>query len=173
MKISQIMDKDGTKNKWLKAIILKGKPKENSLYELKEIDEQTDNQRKLFNPMVRLYYNSACHCQNVSNWHKLRKNIKRRLGCGYETIRFCTYDLKMRELPYKRKDEIPEDVQEDYRNGNIERVQLILKSMADYSKKEMTIIIDSLIKEMLQNQVLESGEGKKFNEILEEIGFTE
>jgi hypothetical protein len=173
IKVVQLMEKDGTKNPWCKAVILNGDVKSDKVYELTEIDEQTDLQRKLFHPLVKLYYESNCHNRKVSNWHELREDIKLRLGAGYETIRFTTSDYAILEIPYKDKENIPKDVIEDYKKGNHARVQLILKSMSDYTKKEYREITGSLINEMLQNGVLGTSQEKKFNEILDEIGYME
>ncbi len=173
IKVNQILDRDLTTNSWIKAIILEGEPKESTVYELKEIDEQTDLQRKLFNPLCRLYYDSLCHNRKVSSWLNLRNEIKKELGCGYEKIRFTTSDYAIHEIAYSKKAEIPKDVIADYRNGNTARVELILKSMSKYSKKEMTAVTDSLIREMIQNLVLQSAKSKQFQEILEKIDFQE
>lgn len=173
IKVIQVRPDSKIKNDWLKAVILQGEPKEGKIYELTEIDEQTDQQRKLFHPLVKLYYESGCHCRNVANWHELKDDIKLRLGAGYETIRFVTSDYKIHEIPFKDRENIPDYVRKDYAKGNKARVQLILKSMSDYTKKEYREISDSLINEMLQNSVLESKQGKKFNEILNEIGYME
>lgn len=167
------MDKDSTKNKWIKAIILNGDIKESIVYELIEIDEQTDQQRKLFNPLCRLYYDSLCYPGKAIDWLDLRDKIKLKLGAGYETIRFTTSDYAIHEIKYKDKKEIPQDVIDDYSRGNEARVQLILKSMRDYSKTEMFNTTDSLAREMIQNLVLNSKKGKKFQEILDKIKFQE
>lgn len=173
IKVNQVMPKDGFKQPWLKAIILDGEIKEQSVYELILIDEQTDQQRKLFNPLCRLYFDSLCYQRVAVDWLDLRDQIKLKLGAGYETIRFTTSDYAIHEIPYKEKNDIPKDVIEDYRKGNEARVQLILKSMRDYSKKEMTDITDSLIREMITAGVGQSSKAKRFNEILEKIKFQE
>lgn len=173
IKVNQVMDKDSTKNKWIKAIILNGDIKENTVYELTEIDEQTDQQRKLFHPLVKLYYESACHCRSVSNWYELKDDIKLRLGAGYETIRFTTSDYAIHEIKYKDKENIPKDVIRDYNKGNEARIQLILKSYAKYSKTQVSDMTNSLINEALQNKIMETKSGKKFNDILNTIGYIE
>ena len=168
------MDKDVSRNKWIKAIILGDElPKENTVYELTEIDEQTDQQRKLFNPLCRLYFDSLCYPREAVDWLDLRDQIKLKLGAGYETVRFTTSDYAIHEIPFKKKDEIPDYVRADYAKGNQARVQLILKSMSSYSKKEMQTITDSMIREMIPNGVGKSCKSKKFNEILEKIKFQE
>ena len=138
-----------------------------------EIDEQTDQQRKLFNPLCRLYFDSLCYKREAIDWLDLRDQIKLKLGAGYETIRFTTSDYAIHEIKYKNKKDIPQDVIDDYSRGNEARVQLLLKSMRDYSKKEMQETTDSLIREMIQSGVGKSCKSKKFNEILEKIKFQE
>lgn len=173
IKVNQVMEKDGTKNAWIKAIVLNGDIKESSVYELTLIDEQTDQQRKLFNPLCRLYFDSLCYRREAIDWLDLREQIKLKLGAGYEKIRFTTSDYAIHEIPYKKKADIPKYVIEDYIKGNKARVELILKSMTKYTKKEMLTITDSLIREMIQAGVGKSTKARNFNEILEQIKFQE
>lgn len=173
IKVNQVMPKDGFKQPWIKAIILDGEVKESTVYELTEIDEQTDQQRKLFNPLCRLYFDSLCYQRKAIDWLELREQIKLKLGAGYEKIRFTTSDYAIHEIPYADKENIPKDVINDYKKGNEARVQLLLKSMATYNRKEMQTVTDSLIREMISAGVGKSSKAKRFNEILEKIDFQE
>lgn len=175
IKINQVMDKDVSRNKWIKAIILGDElPKENTVYELIEIDEMTDQQRKLFEPLVDLYFYSNCFHGEFKTSLLLREEIKRRLGKGVAKYEYSDKDHKVIKVSKKDFDKIPQYVIDDVTNGNVGRITVhSMISTTTYGKKAMIKMVDSLIREMLINHVLESGQGKKFNEILTEIDFQE
>lgn len=173
LKVSSISDKKGLQQKVVEGVLLSGEVKLNSLYELKEIDEQTDLQRKLFNPLVRVYYDSAMYPYKADCWLSLREEIKKYLGQGIESVTFSGFNHEIVNVKYKDIKTMPRYIYEEYIKGNSKRFEEHLKSMRDYSKKQMCDVTNSLIIEMIQNEVLHSRQGKKFNEILEEIGFIE
>lgn len=172
IKVTEIISpKQGMKQDTLKGIIIEGKPKLAAVYELVEYNAQTDQQRKLFNPLVRLYYNSGCYSYPASSWLELRSQIKKNLGAGFERYEYANDKFQMKEV--KDKKEIPQYVWKDFRSGNTERIKGILKSMADYTRKQMIEVVDNLIREMLQTDVMHTSQAKKFNDILDEIDFKE
>ena len=172
IKVTGIISPDtGMKQETLKGIIIEGKPKLTAVYELVEYNAQTDQQRKLFNPLARLYYNSGCYSYKASNWMELRDQIKLYLGAGYDWYKYA--DKKYRVKKVYKVEDIPDYVLKDFLQGNRERIDEHLKSMADYTRKEMISVCDSLIREMLQSEVMHTSQAKKFNEILIEIKFKE
>ena len=172
IKVIEILSpKQGMKQDTLKGIILEGKPVLTTVYELVEYNNQTDQQRKLFNPLVRLYYNSGVFSYPAGNWLELRDQVKKNLGAGFERYEYVNAKFQIKRINNLK--EIPNYVWKDFRSGNDQRIKGVLKSMADYSRKEMITVCDSLIREMLLNEVHHGRQGKKFNDILEEIGFKE
>ena len=172
IKVIEILSpKQGMKQDVLKGIIIEGKPKLTAVYELVEYKHQTDQQRKLFNPLARLYYNSGVFSYPAANWMELRDQIKLYLGAGYDCYTYA--DKKYRVITVKKVEDIPQYVLKDFISGNRERIEEHLKSMADYTRNEMITVCDSLIREMLLNEVNIGRQAKKFNDILDEIGFKE
>lgn len=172
IKVTEIISpKQGLKQDTLKGIILEGKPKLTAVYELVEYNSQTDQQRKLFNPLVRLYYNSGVFSYPANNWLELRDQVKKNLGAGFERYEYVNNKFQIKRVENLK--EIPKYVWKDFRSGNDQRIKGVLKSMADYTRQEFIEVVDSLIREMLLNLVLSTKEGSKFNNILEEIGFVE
>lgn len=172
IKVTEIISpKQGMKQDTLKGIIIEGKPKLAAVYELVEYNAQTDQQRKLFNPLVRLYYNSGCYSYPASNWLELRDQIKKNLGAGFERYEYVNDKFQIKRVNILK--DIPKYVWKDFRAGNDQRIKGVLKSMADYTRKEMITACDSLIREMLSNDVHHTSQAKKFNDILDEIDFKE
>ena len=171
IKIIELSSKEGLKQGILKAVILNKDPKIGSVYELTEYDEHTDQQRKLFHPLCRLYYNSGAYSYPSDNWLDLREHVKKNLGAGFERYEYADKDYQI--VRVKRLEEIPSYVLKDFTGGNKRRIKGVLKSMADYTRKEMILCVDNLIREMINSEVLHTSQGKKFQEILEEIGFKE
>ena len=172
IKVIEILSpKQGMKQDILKGIIIEGKPKLAAVYELTEYNSHTDQQRKLFNPLVRLYYNSGVFSYPANNWLELRDQVKKNLGAGFERYEYADKDYQIIRVGQLK--EVPEYVLKDFTEGNKQRIKGVLKSMADYTRKEMITICDSLIREMLLNEVNHGRQAKKFNEILDEIGFKE
>ena len=172
IKITEIVSPDtGMKQDTLKGIIIEGKPKLAAVYELVEYNSQTDQQRKLFNPLVRLYYNSACYSYPANNWLELRDQVKKNLGAGFERYEYVNDKFQIKRVDILKN--IPKYVWKDFRSGNDQRIKGVLKSMADYSRKEMITVCDSLIREMLQQEVHHTSQAKIFNDVLNEIGFKE
>ena len=172
IKVTEIISpKQGMVQNSLKGIIIEGEPKLTAVYELVEYNSQTDQQRKLFNPLVRLYYNSGCYSYPAGNWLELRDQVKKNLGAGFERYEFVNSKFQI-----KRTEDltaIPKYVWKDFRAGNDQRIKGVLKSMADYTRKEMITVCDSLIREMLNSEVMHTSQAKKFNDILIEIKFKE
>jgi len=171
IKIVGLEPSQGFKQGWLKGIILEGKPKLALVYELVEYNNQTDQQRKLFNPLVRLYYNSGVYSYPADNWLGLRDQIKKNLGAGFERYEYADKDYQI--IRVDKLEEVPDYVLKDFTEGNKQRIKGVLKSMADYTRKQMIDVVENLIREMLQTDVMHTRQAKKFQEILEEIGFKE
>lgn len=173
----------------LKGVFSDGDPQVGLSYELTELSEHSAKQRKLFHPLCRLYYNSGCYSyKNVHNWLDLRDKIKRYLGAGFDRLIYSAEDHAIVTVKYEAEDEdgnkrkrtteeimamIPEPVLLDFGNGNKRRLKGELKSFADYTRHEVYDMTNALISEMLQNGVQTTKYGKKFNAILDEIGWSE
>jgi len=169
--IEIISPKQGMKQDTLKGIIIEGEPKLTAVYELVEYKHHTDQQRKLFHPLVRLYYNSGVFSYPANNWLELREQVKRYLGAGIERYEYSNDNHEIIEV--KSLEDVPENILLDYAKGNNKRIKDFLKSCADYTRNEMITVCDSLIREMLLNEVNIGRQAKKFNDILDEIGFKE
>lgn len=173
IKILKVEEKKGNSQNKILAVIIKGNLKNDAIYDLQEVDEYTDQQRKLFEPLCKLYFNSLCFTREVGTWEELRDDIKRSLGQGYERIRYSDSNYNIVTIKYKNKDEIPKDVIIDYNRGNLGRIELILRSTTTYTRIQFSKMTDGLLREMIVNQVLLTKQGKQFGEILEEIKFVE
>lgn len=173
IKILKVEEKKGNSQKKLLAVIIKGNIKNDAIYDLQEVDEYTDQQRALFEPLCRRYFDSLCCTREVGNWEELRDDIKRSLGMGYEEIVYSDDNHRIRHLKYKEKDQLPKSVREDYHGGNKDRIELVLRSTTTYTRLQFMKMTDSLLREMIVNGVLLSRQGKWFGEVLEEIGFVE
>lgn len=132
------------------------KPVIGRTYLLEDAASGTLAQNKAFHALVQEYFNSGCYSDNVNTWLELKKHIKHRLGAG-----FSEYIYWNGERLERTKDisSIPVSVLNDRKS----KVQGILKSWADYTKKERRECMDNLIKEMHTAGV----QTKKFYEILE------
>ncbi|MDC7221572.1 MAG: hypothetical protein PQJ59_16680 [Spirochaetales bacterium] len=156
------------------AIALDDLPEPGKVYELVEIDEASDKQRKLFEPLCRLYFNSFCYPHEVKTWEDLRDDIKKRLGLGYSHLEYVDENYQIVTIPFKNwKESIPEKVLLDFQGGNKYRLKGILRSTTTYSSNQFFSMTDSMIREMIYNNVIHSKMGKKFDSILKEIGFEE
>ena len=140
-------------------------------YILEDAAEQSDKQRKLFHSLCKIYYDSGCHSYKVTSWWDLREKVKYSLGEGFSHVEYVNAEMQI--VTVKKASDVPPEVIEDFNSGNKPRVKCILKSTSDYTKKQYREMTDHLIREMLQNEVVVSSQGKKFEGILKEIDFRE
>ena len=143
-------------------------PKVGETYRLEEATEGTDKQGKTFHALLNEYYKSGLWSYNGSGYKggatldEFKKMVKRKLGKGFEGFVYCdVIDGKVRQIHADRYTDIPEHVRTDpdYKNY----IFGLLKSWAEYTKKERRETIDALISEMHQVGV----RTKHFEEILE------
>lgn len=171
IKITEIKEEPHKQDLVIGIVVDKCSPELGKLYDLKEFDIHTDPQRKLFEPLTTLYYNSGCYPYEASSADMLRDKIKIYLGAGYELFKYSDKNHKIKTVD--NKDKIPDYVVMDYVGGNKERINGYPKSTTKYGKKDFLKMTDNLIRQMIQNGVLLTKQSTKFNKILDKIGFTE
>jgi hypothetical protein len=153
---------------------LSEEPNAGSIYILEEFKQHSSKQRKLFEPLVRVYFNSFCFPTNwpVETWEDLRDQIKMRLGQGVDLYEFVDDKLSIQRV--HTLGEIPDYVIEDYNKGNRNRIRIYnLISTKKYNIKQFYEMTDSLIRQMIHGGVGKSKVSKKFNSILDQIGITQ
>ncbi|MDA3812368.1 MAG: hypothetical protein PF518_18785 [Spirochaetaceae bacterium] len=95
-----------------------------------------------------------------------------RLGQGVDLYEFVDDKLSIQRV--HTLGEIPDYVIEDYNKGNRNRIRIYnLISTKKYNIKQFYEMTDSLIRQMIHGGVGKSKVSKKFNSILDQIGFTE
>lgn len=166
------MDKHKNEPGYIRAIILDGIPKIGKEYNLH--NPLSGRQRRLFEPLVRLYYKSLCFPDDwpVETWEDLRDIIKRKLGQGVEQYEYVTDEKGIKRV--KSLAEIPSNVIKDYNSGNHNRIRVYkLISTTKYTVKQMYSMTDMLLRQMIITGVGKSRYKNQFNKILDKIGFTE
>jgi len=162
------------KHTLIRAIVMDKEPEAGSIYLMEKLQNYSSQQRRLFEPLVKLYFDSLCFPSDwpCETWEDLRDLVKLKLGQGVYKYEYV--DDKMTIQRVKTLEEIPDYVMEDFHNGNSERVRIFsLISTTKYTKKQMYEMTNSLIRQMIHGGVSKSKMAKKFNVILETIGFTE
>ena len=132
-------------------------------YNLEDAIHGTQAQNKAFHALVQEYWKSGVHPKyGGCPFSEFRDYIKRDLGAGFEYYVYATIQGgKPKIEKVKSFDEIPEEVRTDPDLRDMMRG--ILKSWAQYTKRERKNTIDNLIDDMIANGV----QSDKFNEILE------
>lgn len=178
IKIIEISPKFGDKPGTLKAIYYESEPEAGSVYQIERYETGSDKQRMLFHPLCKIYFDSfCCPYVGIKHWGDVKNHVKKYLGSGYDRYEYSDENHNIITVKPKKgekiQDLLPEYVLLDFLNGNKNRVKGFLKSTTNYGKREYAAMTDSLIREMIHNGVLHSKMNNKFNDILNEIGFTE
>jgi hypothetical protein len=112
-------------------------------YEAIPAEDATERQNRAFHALLMEYWKSGAHSYRAKNYAHFREIIKLNLGARVEQFYSLIDDTgHVLEIP---------------------RLQWRIKSLSDYTKKELKETIDNLIAEMHQAGV----QTKKFYEILE------
>ena len=174
VKITEVIEPpQGFSQCQIAGIVIKGELKKDTVYEFTEIDEYTEKQRNLFESLPKIYFNSGCFPYKARSIVELREQIKIHLGQGYSHIKYSDHNHKIVTVKYKDRATIPDEIREDFRRGNEERVEMIPKSTTTYTKAQFIDMVENLIREMINNEVLLTKQATKFNEILTTIDFVE
>jgi hypothetical protein len=148
-------------------------PKAGSVYVLEEFKQHSSKQRRLFEPIVMLYFNSLCFPSDwiCETWEDLRDLVKLKLGQGVNLYEYSDDNHNIQRV--MTLEEIPIHILED-RINNPDRVKIYdLISTTKYSQHDFWKMTDNLIRQMIHGGVSKSKMAKKFNKILDTIGFTE
>jgi hypothetical protein len=178
MRVKVIEIAPGQTGSLIRALVLSGQCSIGKVYTLTENTSYSHQQRKLFEPLVRIFFNSMCipdqwvQHHNIETWEDLREVCKLKLGEGVELYEYVDNQYKIHRI--EKLEDVPGDVLDDFHHGNHERIRIYrLKSTTKYTVKQMHNLTDSLSRQMIYAGVGQSKFAKKFNDILHEIGFTE
>jgi hypothetical protein len=130
-------------------------------YMVEPADTGTLAQNNTFHELLMIFFTSGFHSYNAKSIDEFKKYIKKDYGAGYESyvyIRETPEGLERGQV--KNKSDVPADAARD-KNGQ-KMVYGILKSWADYSRKERSETIERLISVMIQSGV----SGGKFEQVL-------
>jgi hypothetical protein len=135
---------------------------EGRYYDAVEADTPTERQNRAFHALVQEFWASGTHSYNAKNFKEFRNLIKRDLGAGFERYRYVeeTGD-GLRWNSCGARQGIPKTAVRGANGSPL--VAGVLKSWAEYTKKERKETIDRLISTMIQCGV----NSRKFDEILE------
>ena len=131
-------------------------PKVGYLYELEDIQEGTKAQNKAFHALLSAFYrwmvktdifqfedNGRIFDFRTPSEHDFREFFKYRYGAGASHYQYVDSDYNM--VKVKSLEEIPTDILADRRDNHPNRIKAIVKSWADYTKRERTATIQALI----------------------------
>jgi hypothetical protein len=131
-------------------------------YYAEPADTGTGEQNRAFHGLLQCYFTSGLHSYPAKSFEDFRNHIKKNLGAGFGSYVYIQdTGSGLEKGKAKAKAEVPENLAVDKCGKKM--LYGILKSWADYTKKERTETIDRLIAEMIQAGV----DSRKFHEILD------
>jgi len=135
-------------------------PEVGKYYTLETADNQTAQQRKAWHAIVHEWFKSGLWSYDTIDFKQFRDYIKKDYGAGFEKYKwvddnYCIHTAKTME-------EIPLYVLEAQANGQHGRINGVLKSFSNYTKKDVKDSLDKLI-----SACMEAGlNSRKFQEII-------
>jgi hypothetical protein len=135
-------------------------------YVLEEAQNATSEQSRAFHALAQEFWTTGQHSYDCGNFDEFRNLIKRDLGAGFESYLYAFIDAEgnVQQRKVETYAEVPAEIRKSPRVAQM--VYGKLKSWADYTKKQRTETIDSLIATMHQAGV----NSPKFQEILAGMG---
>jgi len=124
---------------------------------IEEASKKTLQQLRFVHPLIKCFINSGC-CSYDGDFQKIKNYLKRDIGAGFSKYYFADNNYAICEVD--KLSDIPDDIRRDKT-----RIRGILKSMSDYTKKELQDMISNLIDMMINAGV----NSKEFDEIVGEF----
>jgi hypothetical protein len=135
-------------------------PQEGKRYILYDADEHTWSQTKTVHALIGVWFKSGLWDYDTIDYVRFRDFVKKDYGAGFSHYEYVTDSLGMERV--KTLVEIPQEILDDFSNGNSRRIKAVLKSFTDYTKKECMAMIDNLINVMTERGV----DTPKFRDIM-------
>ena len=135
-------------------------------YVLEEAQTATSEQGRAFHALAQEFFRTGLHSYEAASFEDFRNLLKRDLGAGFESFLYAYLDDEgnVQQCKVSTYAEVPAEIRKNPRVSSM--VYGKLKSWADYTKKQRTETIDSLIATMHQAGV----NSPKFQEILSGMG---
>lgn len=135
-------------------------PKAGEVYFIEPAGSHTTQQRKAWHSLVQEWFKSGLWNYDTIDFHKFRDYIKKDYGAGFDRYKWVDECYNINES--KALEEIPEYVLKAQAEGQTGRINGVLKSFSDYTKKEVMDSLDKVINAMMEAGV----NSDKFAEIL-------